>query len=425
MIVKIFPKTATEFESLGLGALSPSSCIVKREKNGGYELELSHPYDEWGKWRRLEAGCILAASTPDGVQPFRIYNLIPSMDGIQCTARHIFFDLLDNECAPIDFSGTAAGALATIKGALAYPMPFDFVTDITLSGVVKGNRCNPVSMLLSDEDGMTSFLKGFGGEIDMDGFRVSLNASIGSDRDVSIRYGKNLTGLEVNQNDEEVRTRIHYIGRNGDGIIDSPFLSSYPYPKIYTLEDKEKTVDELRIQAEELLAAGIDVPAVNIKVNFVELSKTLEYAGYAPLEDVHLGDIVTIINSKMGFSKRARVISYKWNSLLDKYEEIELGDFLPTLAASVINISNSASISAAASATAAGVAALLDSHLKDFNNPHKVTAAQTGGGGGGYGLYTFEVDENGDLWLYYEEGQDVPDFEYDDENGNLYVLIEG
>lgn len=424
MIVKIFPNTATEFDSLGLGALAPSSCIVKREKNGGYELELEHSYDEWKKWQRLEAGRIICASTPDGVQPFRIFNIVPSMGGIRCEARHIFYDLLDNSCSRIDFTGTATEALAAIKNAMAYQMPFEFFTDIETNGSLTGERKNPVALLLSDEEDMTSFVHGFGGEIDMDGFKVTMLSMLGADRDVFIRYGKNLTGLEVNQNDEDVRTRIHYIGRNGEGTIDSQYINEYPYPKIYVLEDKDKTASELKAQAEELFASGLDLPAVNIKVNFVELSKTMEYAGYAPLEDVRLGDILTVTNSKMGFSKKARVISYKWNALLDKYEEIELGDFLPTLATSIG--ANSGDIAAAA-ASAAAVAALLNAHLQDFDNPHRVTAEQIGvePGGGGFGLYTFEVDANGDLYVYYDEGTDIPDFYFDDANGDLYVDFEG
>ena len=46
----IHEKTAKTFDTFGLGALGPGSCIVTEELNGAYELELKHPYDEDGKW---------------------------------------------------------------------------------------------------------------------------------------------------------------------------------------------------------------------------------------------------------------------------------------------------------------------------------------------------------------------------------------
>ncbi len=41
----------------------------------------------------------------------------------------------------------------------------------------------------------------------------------------------------------------------------------------------------------------------------------------------------------------------------------------------------------------------------------------------GIGFFTFVVDENGDLWVYSEDGE-APTFEYDSETGNLYVVQE-
>lgn len=40
------------------------------------------------------------------------------------------------------------------------------------------------------------------------------------------------------------------------------------------------------------------------------------------------------------------------------------------------------------------------------------------------GLYAFEVESNGDLYLLYEDGTTPPTFEYDSATGNLYYVIE-
>lgn len=378
-MITIHEKTAQTFDTIGLGTLVPGSCIVTEELNGAYELELKHPYDEGGKWKRIERGRILYASTPRGMQPFRIYYVKPSMKEISVNARHIFYDLLDNQCEPISHSGTATAALAAMQAAFAYPMPFSFDTDISLTGTLTTGRMNPVQALLSDDDEATSFVKGYGGELLRDGFRVSVKAALGQDRGVSIRYGKNLVGLEVTEDESEVKTRIVCYGKNGSVTLDSPHLGDYIYPKIYTLEDENKTLSEVQEEAQALLDGGCDIPSINIKVDFVALEKTVEYREYAVLEEVFLGDMVTVINTKMGFRKQAKVISYEWDCLLEQYNEVELGDFIPTLAASVTSGVKSGSLASSAAVGTAAVMAALQAHLNDTNNPHHVTAAQVQG----------------------------------------------
>lgn len=383
-MITIHEKTAQIFDTLGLGALLPSSCVVTEELNGAYELELEHPYDEGGKWKRIEQERIIYASTPRGRQPFRIYNISPDMEGLVVNARHIFYDLLDNQSWAVSFTGTADSILSEWSKLLYTEMPFTFETDMTHEGAMKTGRMNPVQALLSDDDDMTSFVRGCGGEILRDHFNVSILAAMGQDRDVAIRYGKNLIGLEVTEDASDVKTRFLCYGPFDSFVsLDSPYIGNYVYPKIHTIEDGRKTIEALKAEAQKMLDGGADLPLVNIKVDFVELSKTVEYKDYAPLEQVFLGDTVTVINQKMNFSKKAKVISYEWNCLMDRYDEVELGDFMPSLAASVTSGARSGSVASSASATAASVAALLNSHMNDKDNPHEVTAKQTGGGSDG------------------------------------------
>ena len=251
-----------------------------------------------------------------------------------------------------------------------------FDTDISLTGTLTTGRMNPVQALLSDDDEATSFVKGYGGELLRDGFRVSVKAALGQDRGVSIRYGKNLVGLEVTEDESNVKTRIVCYGKNGSVTLESPHLGDYIYPKIHTLTEENKSVSEVQEEAQALLDGGCDIPSINIKVDFVALEKTVEYREYAVLEEVFLGDMVTVINTKMGFRKQAKVISYEWDCLLEQYNDVELGDFIPTLAASVTSGVKSGSLASSAAVGTAAVMAALQAHLNDFNNPHHVTAAQ-------------------------------------------------
>lgn len=333
-MVTIFSKSDTTFQGIGEGGLLPTSCVVAEELNGAYELTLEHNYDDLGKWKRLEKEKIIYANTPNGRQPFRIYNVKPTMEKISVNARHIVYDLLDDICMNIDYTGTAQGALNAIKNAMAYSMPFNFSTDITLSGSLNLKNINPIAAILSTDNDANSFIKSFGGELSRDHYNVSMKTSLGVDRGMVIAYGKNLVGLEVNEDISSVVTRVYPIGKDGltAGYVDSTHINDYVYPKIYILEENSlETESDLTAAAQSLLDSGVDLPKVNITVDFELLSKTDEYKDYAFLEQVYLGDVVAVRNKKMGFAKKAKVISYEWDCILGRYNKIELGDFLPSI----------------------------------------------------------------------------------------------
>ncbi len=351
-MITIFDKSTTAFIGLGLGTLTPDNCRVNEELNGEFELALSHPYDETEKWKRIENERIIVADTPRGKQPFRIYNVKPEMNSITVNARHIFYDLLDNLCLNINYTGAAQGALDAIKSNMAYNTPFSFATDINLTGTIAVQRVNPINALLSTEDDQQSFIQSFGGELERDWHNAEMKNSIGLDWGTTIAYSKNMTGLEVTEDISNVITRIYTLGKDGitAGFIDSERIGDYANPKIYVMEDTSiETKAELIEAAKAMFASGADLPQVNIAVNFELLENTEEYKDYKILEKISLGDVVSVKNKKMNFSKKAKVISYQYDCLLKKYEEIELGDFLPDIYSSVTKGANSGAVALSAS----------------------------------------------------------------------------
>lgn len=63
-MICIFDKSAADFSGNGLGPLTPSKCEVTETLNGSWELTLTHPLDEIGKWTRLQLGRIIKAPVP-------------------------------------------------------------------------------------------------------------------------------------------------------------------------------------------------------------------------------------------------------------------------------------------------------------------------------------------------------------------------
>ncbi len=68
-MICVFPSDASDFSGNGLGAVTPTTCIVTETLNGEWELQLTHPLDDEGKWARLVEGNILRAPVPAASTP--------------------------------------------------------------------------------------------------------------------------------------------------------------------------------------------------------------------------------------------------------------------------------------------------------------------------------------------------------------------
>lgn len=360
-IINVYDSKETNFEHNGLAVLD--KCIraeVQEELNGLYELELEYPiFDK--KSNYLIKDNIVKSNTPNGYQLFRIYRPVKNMGVVICYAKHIFYDLIDNFIESYR-TGSVTGDTA-LKGILnntQYPHNFKASSDINKISDAFYVRKNPVEAILGENE--NSLISRWGGEILRDNFNISILNSIGADKGMTISYGKNLLGLEEDLDSSEAVTRIMPTGlTENDSVImleekyiDSPNLDKYPHPKIRHMHfgdikvEPEKNITladvkrMLREKVQELYQVEhIDIPKTNYKVDFVELSKTEEYKNYSCLEEVGLGDIVTVKHLKMGIDIRQKVIKYKWDSVLNKYLEIELGSFKENLSTDLSNLSNS------------------------------------------------------------------------------------
>ncbi len=324
-LITIYNETEKIFNSLGLGVIQPSLANITEELNSIYELELTILYDT--KIELIKQGRILGVDAPTGRQHFRIYKIVPSLDEIKVYARHIFYDLLDNFIENVSLQDTSSNILQAINNALAYPTSFKFETNINKAGTVSINRENPVSALLGNDSENPKFIQVFGGELLRNNCNVKILTSMGQDKGYTIRYGKNLLGMQVDEDYSTVITKLYAYQGGSKVVVDSEHIDSYPYAKIGTIEFSDGNLTE---QANNYIKT-VDTPIVNISVEFELLSKTEEYKNLQFLEDIKLGDIVTIYNKKLNFSKKAKVIKYSYNCLTNRYNDIQLGDFLTLL----------------------------------------------------------------------------------------------
>ncbi|GFZ31751.1 hypothetical protein CSC2_22770 [Clostridium zeae] len=230
------------------------------------------------------------------------------------------------------------------------PVRFNFYSDIDKIGTAYYIRKNFLDAIMGDDD--NSFLKIWGGELDRRIDSIGIYKQLGTDRGFKVAEGENLITIEESTEGTEV-TRSMVTGRDeNDNVlelpekyVDSPLINNYPqisfkhidFPNIKVSRDdavteyadKEAVYTELRRQAALLYnEQHIDRPSVNFSIEFDDLSKTDEYKEIKALQQLYLGDIVTIHSSKLGIDIKARLISYTYDCVLEKYTKLELGDYV-------------------------------------------------------------------------------------------------
>lgn len=347
MIPILFSSTSTTFTSYGLGALSDCiSCFPEEHRNGSYELTMEYPisgihYSEI----QLRSIIVAKANYIDAPQPFRIYKITKPINGkVTIYARHLSYDLSGIPVQPFTAAGIQSAMNGLKNNAMVDLSAWTFTTTRTTASAFKVDEPSSARSWFGGKEG--SLLDIYGGEWHYDGYTCSLENSRGSDRGVTIRYGLNLTDLKQEENCAECYTGVLAFWKDPEngtlvqGSIQN-VSGTFDYTRIFILDCSQDYEDApISAQLDAKAAAyitnnNVGVPKVNLKLDFAMLSGLLNR--------VDLCDTVTVIFEKLGVEATAKCIRVKWNTLLDRYEEVELGDAKSELTEVIIRANSTAS----------------------------------------------------------------------------------
>jgi len=370
MIPILYDDGERNFVTNGIGRLSDCiSCTVTEERNGIYECEFQYPITG-ERYLDIQEGQIIYCTHDDTQtpQPFVIYGRNAPIDGVVTFfAHHISYRLRTTVVTPY----TASSITDAINKLPQHTQPqtnFTFWTDKSVSGAFEISEPRTVRGVLGGEEG--SLLDVYGkGDYEWDKFTVKLYQSRGSDSEIEIRYGKNLTNL-TNEIDASNTYNAIYPFWKGESDTGSPILVTLPEGTIiysgvtrryaYLTDEnlviirdengeplegtyvdisavpvdmssmlpEQPTVAELRAAAESYLeqSSGWE-HRQNITVDFVQMWQTEEYKDYAPLQRARLCDTVSVYYPELGVeAEKKKVIKTVYNVLMDRYDQIELGD---------------------------------------------------------------------------------------------------
>ena len=349
MIPTLFPSTATEFKTQGLGALTDAiSCTVEEERNGAYELEMEYPVSGV-HYNEIKTRCIIfAIPSPYRLpQPFRIYRITKPMSGIVTIyAQHISYDLSGIPLNPFTASSSAE-TMTKLQTQAAVSSPFRFFTDKNMVADFSVSVPSSTRSVLGGQEG--SVLDVYRGEYEWDGFDVWLHTNRGQDNGVTIRYGKNLVEAEQDRDDSNVRTGImpYWVAENGSIIQSEPLIISasgdYNFDYVVPVDfsssfENQPTPEQLAERGKTYVESNkISTPKINITANFVRLEQYELYAGLVLLEKCDLCDTITIQYEELGIDAKAQIIKIKTDCLQEKYISVEIGEARSTLSDTIAN----------------------------------------------------------------------------------------
>ena len=341
MIPILYSATETAFTSNGLGRLFDCvECLVTEERNGLFECEFKYPIT--GRhYSDIVEGCYISCTHDDDGdrQPFRIYRRSAPIDGVVTfNARHISYALSNIIVSPF----TAANIGDAFTGFSTHVInanPFTFWTDKTT--VASFAVTNPTSIrgIMGGVEG--SILDVYGGEWDYDGLTVKLWAARGTNSGVTIRYGKNLSDLNQTKDAGNCYNSVVPFWRGDvDGVDTLVTVPGYivtaagvtdPVPVVMDMSgdfDSQPTSNQLQTAAAAFLANNTPwVPSETLKVDFVALWQTSDYADVANLQKVRLCDTVNVVYPALGVTATGiKVVKVVYDVLRERYAEMELGE---------------------------------------------------------------------------------------------------
>lgn len=333
-MISVYPPNESLFFDNGIKILSPKKAMIRKEDNGDYYLELVDSIENLDYY---QSGFIIRVPTPWGKQGFRLSN--PKINGnrLSIKAKHLYFDsanyiikdsyVVDKNCND---------ALDHLNKNCDIPTPFTTISDISK---INSYRCVRHSL----EEAIAVLIERYGGHLVRDNFQIEIREKIGKDNNVVLAIGKNIKTTDIDENWDEVVTKILPVGK--DGItLDEVYLTieeelyDIPYSRVVSFEQdhinesdftntdgnlnekeyKEALKNDLKIQAIDFLE-NHKYPKVNYSIS-------------AYLKEVSdIGDTIYVKHPRCKLDLTTQVIAIEYDVIAQKYTKIEFGNFKTTL----------------------------------------------------------------------------------------------
>lgn len=317
-MLRVFSPSDTDFTSNGDVVIQATLAVVHKQDNGDFYLELQCglEYLDYVKPKN-----IIVANTPQGAQAFRIQQVETTRSKIIVKAPHLFYDsenyliadsyVVDKNCND---------ALDHLNNATDTVSPFTTLSDVQ---TVASYRCVRKSLF----EAVNTVLERWGGHLVRDNYNLQIKESIGSDNGVTIQYRKNLKEISVNYDWSGVCTKLLPVGKDGFTIdyVFSQQQYDIPYTKTMSFE---QDIDAADYEDEDQYQTALRADLLAQAQKYLETSQypAITYTLSANMDEItDIGDTVVVYDERLGVNITTHVLSFEYNCILDKYDQIQFG----------------------------------------------------------------------------------------------------
>lgn len=327
-MIKIYSSSERLFNHNGLKIIHPTKCIVYKVDNGDYYVEIEDSIEDI---EYLKEGNIVRVPTPWGEQGFRLKNPKITNKKISIKGKHLYFD--SSRYAIVNSyvdSKNCNDALDHINNACDQETPFTTISDIT---TINSTRIVRNSL----EEAISTILEKWGGHLDRDNWNIGIRNTIGQDRGVVIKYGKNIINVEAEEIWDSVVTKLLPVGYDGITLPETYLISDVqydiPYTKIVHFDqeiDQEEFTDEDGNLDEEAYKNALITDLRSQAQIYLNENKYLKcnYVVNAQIDNVaDVGDVIYVKHELCNIDLTTNVISLQYDVIAEKYIQIEFGNF--------------------------------------------------------------------------------------------------
>lgn len=323
-MLRVYDATEKQFNHNGIKIIKPLFAEITKVDNGDYYIELEDILDNLAYYQK---GMILRVDTPWGVQGFRCNNPIIQNNRISCKAWHLFYDS-ENYIIYDTWSANknCNDALNHYNDNTDTTSPFTVISDIAILQTTEAKRKSLFSVF-------TELLNAYGGHWVRDNFNFAIKSSIGQDRSVVLAHNKNITDIKVEENWDNVCTKVLPFVKDGDNEITLDEIYLETSEKLYDIPYTK--VLEFKFDAKDGAIAPTSTSKWkewlrNVALNYLEANKfpNVNYNVSAKLDNISdVGDIIRVKHPKCNVDILTNVISVKYDAIKGKYTAIEFGNF--------------------------------------------------------------------------------------------------
>ena len=327
-MIRIYDATEKLFNNNGIKIIQPLFAEITKIDNSDYYIELEDVLDNLEYYQK---GLIVRVPTPWGVQGFRCDNPIIQNNRISCKAWHLSYDsenyIINSSTAT---NKNCNDALNHYNDNTDTTSPFTVISDISLlkTTIMERKSLFEVFTELINKDN-------YGGHWYRDNFTFGIASSIGQDRGVVLAYNKNITDIAIEENWDNVCTKLLPYTTVGEEVITleqtyvelNEQLYDIPFTKTLKFEHGLNRED---YSSDDEFLSEVKVWLSTQAVNYLQANKLpqVNYSISAQLDDVSdVGDIIHVKHPMCNVDITTNVISIKYDAIGGRYTSIEFGNF--------------------------------------------------------------------------------------------------